>query len=93
MRIIGEIEHPRLKISIFKSDNKLAVKFENGLLEQTYKFRVGYPTETVEDIEKMIDADFTEKVEQMLESMQVIRLNAFLNHFKEVESDEFPRII
>lgn len=93
MRIISEIEHPRLKISIFKSDNKFSVKFENGLLEQIYKFRIGYPTETVEDIEKIIDADFTEKVEQILETMQVTRLNAFLHHFKEVQGDEFPRII
>ncbi len=93
MRIIGEIEHPRLKISVFKSDNKLSIKFENGLLEQTYKFRMEYPTETFEDIKKMIDSEFTEKVEKMLETMQEARMDAFLRHFQEAEAEEFPLII
>lgn len=93
MRIIGEIPHPRLKISIFKSDNKLAVKFESGLLEQTYKFRMEYPTETVDDIIKVVDENLIQEVEKILETMQEIRMKAFLTHFYETTKEEFPVII
>ena len=37
MKIIGEIPHPECKITIFNWNGKFLVKFERGLLEQTYK--------------------------------------------------------
>ena len=37
MRIIGQIEHPDLKITVFKSDNRISVKFENEGYEQIFK--------------------------------------------------------
>ena len=30
MRIVGDIEHPRLKITVFKNDGRFSLKFENG---------------------------------------------------------------
>lgn len=38
MRIIDTIEHPILRISIFEMNQKYIVKFELGVLEQSYKF-------------------------------------------------------
>ncbi|HMW39120.1 MAG: hypothetical protein K1X68_10285 [Saprospiraceae bacterium] len=38
MRLIAQIPHPRLQISIFKSDLKFILKFEAGPFEQVYKF-------------------------------------------------------
>jgi hypothetical protein len=37
MRVIGEIPHPRCKITIFAWNNRYLIKFESGLLEQTFK--------------------------------------------------------
>lgn len=39
MRIVGYIEHPILKISVFSWSEKYIVKIEAGLFEQSYKFR------------------------------------------------------
>ena len=38
MRIIDTIEHPIMRISIFQMNQKYIVKFELGVLEQSYKF-------------------------------------------------------
>ena len=39
MRILGYIDHPVVKITVFKMDNKFSVKFESIHYEQTFKFR------------------------------------------------------
>lgn len=39
MRIIGTIDHPVIKISIFSWNEKYIVKAEAGFFEQSYKFR------------------------------------------------------
>ena len=39
MRIVGYIEHPIFKISVFSWSEKYIVKVEAGLFEQSYKFR------------------------------------------------------
>lgn len=38
MRIIDQIEHPSMRISIFQMNQKFLLKLEYGPLEQTYKF-------------------------------------------------------
>lgn len=38
MRILGQVPHPELIITVFKSEMKLIIKFEVGPFEQTYKF-------------------------------------------------------
>ena len=50
MRVIGNIDHPILKITAFKMDNKLSIKFESGLFEQTYKFRESEQLRLKEDV-------------------------------------------
>ncbi len=39
MRIVGSIDHPIFKISVFNWSEKYIVKIEAGLFEQSYKFR------------------------------------------------------
>ncbi len=93
MRIIGYVEHPRLKITVFKMDNKLSVKFETGMLEQTYKYRTQQGLEGIADIEKLVDADFTEKVEALFTQMQKQSYEAFERLLPDEEEDEFESII
>jgi hypothetical protein len=93
MRIIGNIEHPVLKITVFKMENKISIKFESGLYEQTYKFRIGDGMETFEDVEKLVDSAFLERVGDILQSMHEVKSQALLRQFTDREKDEFEAII
>jgi hypothetical protein len=92
MRVVGYIEHPNMKISIFKMDNKFSVKFEGGLCEQIFKFREDTQLDKVEDVKKMITSAFVESVEKRLVEMQddrfAISQTLFLSG-----ADEFEEII
>ena len=56
MRIIGNIEHPSLKISVFKNDGRTSVKFETSLYEQTFKLGDDERFSTLEGVQKLVDA-------------------------------------
>ena len=87
MRIAGYIEHPVLKITIFQMENKLSVKLESGLFEQTYKFRTGEQINTVEDIRKLVDDTFIAAVLEEMGRMRSIR-SAGLARFGPEEEEE-----
>ena len=76
-------------------DNKLSVKFESGLFEQTYKFRESDQLSTFEDIQKLVDENFIEEVLEELKTMNQIKNKAFSRIFKEKEDEfeEFEDII
>ena len=92
MRIVGDIPHPTLKITIFLHDSKYAVKFEAGLYEQTYKFRSGEALQSVEDIKAIIDVDFMKEVQIMLPKMHQHKLEA-IGRWSSDQEDEFEEII
>lgn len=92
MRIIGQIEHPILKITIFKNDNRISVKLESGLYEQTYKFRDGEGIESAEDVEKFITSEFLEQVQGILEAMHAARISA-LSRRSQSGPETFEEII
>ena len=75
MRIIGHLPHPFLKITVFSLNMKFAVKFEAGLMEQTYKFRESENLKSLSDIEKLVDETF---VNEVIESFKT--MNNTLNH-------------
>lgn len=93
MRIIGNIEHPILKITVFKMENRISVKFESGLYEQTYKFRSGEGVESLADVEKVVDATFQAQVLQHLTLMNEIKNQAVGRNIAQDEEDEFDTII
>ena len=93
MRIIGYIEHPGLKITVFKMDNKLSVKFESGLYEQTYKLRNSDQIGTLEDIQKLVDQEFITGVLEQLNQMHQIKNKALQRFLPQAPSEEFEEII
>lgn len=93
MRIIGYIEHPVMKITVFKMDNKFSVKFESGLYEQTYKFRGGDAIENLTDIEKIVDPAFCQAVLQELSTMHKIKNQALARVLTADAEEEFEEII
>lgn len=70
MRIIGEIEGKGCKISVFKTDMRLIVKFEDSFYEQIFKFRQSEELKGVEDIQRLIDEPFMELVRNRFVEMR-----------------------
>jgi hypothetical protein len=61
MRIIANIPHSKLTISIFSMNDKYQVKFEAGPMEQTYKLTHA-EVNGVEGIKQLVDDAFLEQV-------------------------------
>ncbi len=61
MRIIANIPHPKITISIFSMNDKYQVKFEAGPMEQTFKLTHD-EVNGVEGIRKLVDEEFLQKV-------------------------------
>jgi hypothetical protein len=93
MRILGEINHPTLKITVFKNDGKCSVKFEAGLLEQIYKFRDDERLQTFEDIQNIVDEVFIQKTEEILRGMLDARMQALGRNLPKLNEDEFDVIL
>ncbi|MEY3367986.1 MAG: hypothetical protein RI973_1141 [Bacteroidota bacterium] len=93
MRIIGNIEHPGLKITVFKMDNKLSVKFETGLYEQTYKFRESEYLKEFADMQRLVDEEFIQCVEARFASMHQEKNEAMLRFLPPARMDLPEEII
>ncbi len=76
MRIVGSIDHPEWKITIFRNDNRLSVKFESGLVEQTFKFRDGEGIDQVDDVHRLVDERFLMDIASLMQQMQLARHSA-----------------
>lgn len=89
MRIVGEIPHPVIKITVFKNDGKFSIKCESGLVEQIYKFRDDERLQSFEDIQKIIDDAFIKKIEESLSIMFEAKHEALMrSHQKEQDAFE-----
>ncbi len=93
MRIVGEIPHPSLKITIFKMGERLSVKFENERYEQTYKLGADERLSSPETIEKWADAGFLQQVQEVFQHMHQAHMSA-LNRFSPApQGHRFEEII
>ncbi len=72
MRVIGEIPHPEIKITIFHWNNRYLIKLEAGLFEQTYKIHE-YDVAAEADVKKIVTDEFLkgviERFNQMADSL------------------------
>ena len=68
MRVIANIPHEEMKISVFSWNSKYLIKLEKGGFEQTYKIP---EMDFVDDaeLEKMLDEEFKEKVVDIFQTM------------------------
>ena len=70
MRVIGEIAHPELRITIFYMNQKYLVKFEKNGLEQTYKIsEFDYAIQSVEQLKMAITEKFIDRVSFLFAEM------------------------
>jgi hypothetical protein len=57
MRVVGEIPHPELKITIFHWNNRYLIKLEAGLFEQTFKIPE-YDVASEDELKKIVSDNF-----------------------------------
>lgn len=88
MRIIGEIEGKGCKITVFKTDMRLIVKFEDSFYEQIFKFRQSDELQGFEDIQRMIDDAFVNEVQQRFEQMRQSTLQLWQRFMPVPEEEE-----
>ncbi len=69
MRIIGEIPHAQIKITLFAWNNKYIIKLERGGFEQTFK---------VAEFDLVNDAQLTQLIDEPF-------LSEAINRFEEME--------
>jgi hypothetical protein len=60
MRVVGEIPHPNLKITIFSWNNRYLIKLEDAVIEQTFKVSA-FDITTENDIYKILDTEFLDQ--------------------------------
>lgn len=92
MRILGYLDTPQYKTTVFKTDTKILVKFETPLFEQTFKFRETDTLQTLEDVKKMIDIDFLLTIENRFGEMYRDS-NQLLGRFIKDQEEEWEEII
>ena len=76
MRVIGDIPHHQMKITVFSWNNKYHIKFEIGQFEQTYKIG-SMDLMGMDDINKMIDEEFLDSIMQRFLEMRTSFHEAF----------------
>lgn len=93
MKIIGTIPHAVLKITVFKTEDRLSVKFEAASMEQTFKFRVRQYLNDFDDVTDLVDHQMLESVLENFKYMLKTGEKALLRHVPPNEADEFEEII
>ena len=79
MRIIGEFDIDQIKVTIFKMNEKLSVKFEYNLLEQTYKFRDGSGINSIDDVKMFCDSGAIARIKNIFEEMAGTRSSSVIS--------------
>ena len=73
MRVVTEIAHPELKITIFHWNNRYLIKLEAGFFEQTFKIQE-YDVDSEKEVIKLVNDEFIrsaiDRFNQMAESLQ-----------------------
>ena len=68
MRVIGNIPHPTITISIFAMNDKYQIRFEAGPLEQIFKIQQT-DVNGIEGIYKLVDEEFMRKIMERFNEM------------------------
>jgi len=66
MRIVGEISHPTLKVTIMHHNEKYTVQFEDGDIAQSIIIRESQRIDSVEKVQKLIDKAFLEEINESI---------------------------
>ena len=68
MRVIANIPHPKISITVFSMNDKYQIKFEAGPMEQIFKIPHN-EINGIDGIQKMVNDLFVEKVMERFNEM------------------------
>lgn len=89
MRIIGYIEHPQFKVSIFRTDGRTTLKYESPLHEVSFKLGDDERFSTFENIQKWAtDSGLNERIASVFEQLHQLRLETLPKTFPEGSDDK-----
>ena len=69
MRVVAEIPHPKTRITVFSWNSRYLIKFEYGLLEQTYKISETDLT-SEDDLKSLVSDAFIANVMERFKEME-----------------------
>ena len=92
MRIIGYVPHDQFKITVFKDNNRLSIKFESGLYEQVYQFRDTAELQNMEQVRTLVDAEWLAFVTEEFKRLHQAK-NAALARFLPAPDEWMDTII
>lgn len=92
MRIIKEIERGTMKVTVFKMNEKLSIKFEDHLNEIILKFRDGASVHEGENMDQFLDEATLEHYREQLEKCHTFKIDQLIK-LEESKGFQFPEII
>jgi uncharacterized protein YdgA (DUF945 family) len=86
MRVIGYVEHPALKITVFKMDLRISIQFEQDKYIQTYRFTEHPLVNNLESAQRWVTAAILADVQAIFAQMHRAQLAA--THAMQPESED-----
>ncbi len=93
MRIIGYLDRPGLIVTVFKNDNKIFVKFEKSMLEQTYKIYEDLSINNLYDIDRLFDSEWMKEIEKTFDEISKARDQALIRFQSQLTETQEEEII
>lgn len=91
MRVIGEIKHPKYKITVLKMNEKVTVQIEDRLVSQSFVFRDGSGVGDLSSAEQLLTPEFMGNVDARFSQMNQDYISA-LEKLNVEELDDFEII-
>ncbi|MDF1696369.1 MAG: hypothetical protein P1U56_11075 [Saprospiraceae bacterium] len=85
MRIIGEINHAKYKITVLKMNEKVTLQIEDRLVSQSFAFRDGSGVKDLATAQQLLTPDFLSKVDARFAEMN----KDYMDALEELNQDEF----
>ncbi|GAB3930696.1 hypothetical protein [Mucilaginibacter myungsuensis] len=80
MRVIAELPHPDMKITIMSMNQKFIVKMEKGVYEQTFKVPEMDLTDGVNSVFELLDEPFLASVSERFKQMSKDYKDAYFRY-------------
>lgn len=91
MRIIGNLIYNEYRLSFFRNEGKISIRFEkDGLTEFTIKWREGAMSDDFDELKTSLDASFWQLVDSAFMSMELIKkhLSSGMNEHQTIQLPE-----
>ena len=93
MKIIDEFNADDIKVTVFKMNDKISIKFEYNLLEQIYKFRDGSGISSPDMVKKFCTEDTIKEIKVIFNQMSLLRSKSLIKLFEINKENHFDTII